>query len=372
MVDRLARLGESVGQDAPAFAHDERHEARQALLDEIGRAVEDAGALLGRRRVPQRRRFRGGGERCVSRRLVSFDDSADDVRAVGRIVRGARGTRLRLAVDDRHGAPVLGFRGRECRAERCERLGIREIEAARILALGLVQRNGKRNARMRLNFERGEALQRIGDDVLDRRALVDEAIDERRVGAVLQEPTHQIGQKILVPADRRIDAARQIGRDDLVVERLAHAVQALELEIAFLARERAHRCHGMRVVRRELREEGFRLGEEALDAGEIGNIGRELSRVDRIAGKAALLAALHFAVPVGALDEPHHEPALLPPREIGEPVEQRQRALLIGLHRKPQALPAGKLRGRRERRHEIEREVEPFRLLGIDGEPDPG
>src|SRR3546814_8900279 len=64
--------------------------------------------------------------------------------------------------------------------------------------------------------------------------LVLNAVHEGGVGAVLQQAPHQVGQQILMAADRRIDAARQVHLvrpDDLLVERLAHAVQALELEV---------------------------------------------------------------------------------------------------------------------------------------------
>ena len=170
--------------------------------------------------------------------------------------------------------------------------------------------------------QRGEALDRIGDDVVDRRALVDEAVDEGGVGAVLEEPAHEIGEQILVPSDRRIDAARQVerGADDLLVERLAHAVEALELEIApspASARMAATVC-ALWVA--NCGKKRCRLG-GAARAGEIGDVGRELPRIDRIAVKAALLAALYLAVPIGALDEPHHQPAFRLRGEIREPVE---------------------------------------------------
>ena len=113
-----------------------------------------------------------------------------------------------------------------------------------------------------------------------------------------------------------------------------------------LAGELEHRGDGVRVVGRELRIERVAGGEQPLDAGEIGDVGRELAGVDRIAVEAALLAALDLAVPIGALDQPHHQPPPAAPGEIGEPVEQRQRALLIGLDGEAEPVPAGERRGR--------------------------
>src|ERR1700726_4919823 len=42
-----------------------------------------------------------------------------------------------------------------------------------------------------------------------------------------------------------------------------------------------NRCHGVRVVRRELRIEGGAVGEQPARAGKIGDVGRDLARVDR-------------------------------------------------------------------------------------------
>ncbi len=92
---------------------------------------------------------------------------------------------------------------------------------------------------MRLAVELAQPRDRIGDDLVERRLLVDDAVDEGGVGAVLEQAAHEIGQQILVAADRGIDAARlteaigrALGADDLLVERLAHAVQPLELVVA--------------------------------------------------------------------------------------------------------------------------------------------
>ncbi len=58
------------------------------------------------------------------------------------------------------------------------------------------------------------------------------------------------------------------------------------------------------------------------------------------------------------------------PREIGEPVDQRQRALLIGLDGKAEPFPAREARIAGERGDDVEREVEALGFLGVDGEAD--
>ena len=65
----------------------------------------------------------------------------------------------------------------------------------------------QRNARMRDGRQRLDLRDRIGDDLVDRRLVVGQAVDEGGVGAVFEQPAHQIGEQILMAADRRIDAA---------------------------------------------------------------------------------------------------------------------------------------------------------------------
>ncbi len=155
---------------------------------------------------------------------------------------------------------------------------------------------------------------RVGDQLVHRHRRVGDAVDERGVGAVLQQPPHQVGQQRLVRADRRVDAARParaVPAHHLVVERLAHAVQALELVLAgreVLARHAVDGGHGLRVVGGELREHRVRRRQQLPRAGEVGHVGVQLAREHRIAVEPVHLRPLDLAVPVGALDQAHHQP----------------------------------------------------------------
>ena len=155
----------------------------------------------------------------------------------------------------------------------------------------------------------------------------------------------------------------------VVVERLAHAVQALKLEAAVVA-ARISMIAGdrQRIVGGELRIDARPRGQQFARAGEIGKIGHRLAREHRIIGKAALLRALDLGVPIGALDQPHHQPAIERAASVGEPVDHGRRALLIGLHRKAEAVPAGERRVADTARDHVEREFQPVGLLGVDGE----
>ena len=226
---------------------------------------------------------------------------------------------------------------------------------------------------MRLAPETSEPRDGIRDDLVDWCLVVDDPVDEGCIGAVLEQAPHEIGQEILVAADGRVNAAgpvELVGADDLLVERLAHAVQALKLVIPAFTRELEHGGERVCVVRGELPVESVGRRKQPPRAREIGDVGCDLAREDGVARKPALLAALDLAVPVGALDQPHHEPAAGAAREIGKPVYQRERALLVGLHREPEPVPARERRLKRQPLDHVEREVEPLGFLGVDRESD--
>ncbi len=177
---------------------------------------------------------------------------------------------------------------------------------------------------------------RIGDEVGDRHGRIDDAIHERRIGAVLEQAPHQVGQQRFVRAYRSVDAAGAapvLLADDLVEQALPHAVQALELEIA-IARERADGRDRERVVARELWIDRVLRGQQRLGARQIRDVRMDLAREHRVTGQAVDLRALDLGVPVGAFDQPHHEAALMPAAEIDQPVDHRAGALLIALHDK--------------------------------------
>ena len=233
---------------------------------------------------------------------------------------------------------------------------------------------------MRLHRQSGETRDRVGDDFVDRLPLVDDAIDERGVGAVFEQPPHEIRQQILVTADRRVDPAwpvempggEMLGSDDLLVERLPHAVQALKLPIPAIAGHFENRRHGMRVVRRELRIKLSSMGEQPARAGEIGDVGRDLAGVDRITVQPALLGALDLAVPIGAFDQAHHQPPPAAPGKIGEPIDDGQGPLLISLDGEAEAIPAGEVRREHQPLDEVQREFEAVRFFRIDRKADAG
>ena len=218
---------------------------------------------------------------------------------------------------------------------------------------------------------------RIGDPALrppqngfDRHIRIGRYRHERRIGAVLQQPAHQIGEQIGIATDRRIDAADQIRRfgDERVIKRLAHTVQPLEFISVCAAGSLDHARHRERIVGGELRIEPRPRGQQLARAIEIAEIGHRLAGKHRIVGKAALLRAFDLGVPIGALDQAHHQAAVERLRRLRDPVDHRSSALLIGLHREAEAVPARKRRVAQHRGDHRKRQFQPVGLFGIDGE----
>ena len=114
------------------------------------------------------------------------------------------------------------------------------------------------------------------------------------------------------------------------------------------------RRQGLRIVRGELREHRVARGEQLAGAGDIGDVSVQLARVDREIGEAAFLCALDLGVPVGALDQAHHDPAAGASRQVDDPVDHEGAALAIGLDDEAQPVPAGELEVQRQAFKQVE------------------
>ena len=177
-------------------------------------------------------------------------------------------------------------------------------------------------------------------------------------------------------ADRRVDAARAVQllrADDFVVQRFAHAVQALEFIVAdgeVGARQMVDGAERLRIVRRELREHRVARAQQFPRAGDIGDVGVDLARVDGEVGKAIDLRPLDLGVPIGALDQPDHDPPVGAAGEVDDPVDHERAALAIGLHHEAKAIPPGEIGIGGEAFEQVERQLQPVGLFGIDVEAD--
>ncbi len=152
--------------------------------------------------------------------------------------------------------------------------------------------------------------------------------------------------------DRRIDTAGTVKlpvrhfADHLLIERFAHAVQALELiltGIVVVARQLINRRQGVGIMGSELRIDQAWHGQQFAGTGQIRDIGVNLAGVDRIAFQAFHLGALDFAVPVRAFHQTNHQATAAALRQIDQLINHKRTAFHVGLNNETDAVPAFQL-----------------------------
>ena len=149
----------------------------------------------------------------------------------------------------------------------------------------------------------------------------------------------------------------------------AHPMDALKLEISFLAGQFKYRRDRVGVVSCELRINPVRHAEELPYAAQVGDIRGGLSRVDRKVREALNLGALDLRVPIGSLDKSDHDPAV---QRRGKPVEEIddvRRSLAVCLHDDAEAVPTGETRVGQHLLDHVKRQLQPVGFLGIDVQP---
>ncbi len=355
IIGGLADFRHTIGQCLAGFACQQIQQLIARRLDQIGGAVEHCGTMRTTGHVPRAPASREQVELGIDLRRSSVVHRADDQAPVGRVAD--------LARSGAHAIHRPVDRGEQFRTRRA----VGQIDAGGIDPVRIKiarQRNPGINGRAKRTHSRHG----IGDDRLFRHGRIDQTMHEAGIGAVLQQPAHQIGEQVLMRADRRIDAHR-IGR--IVVQRLAHAVQALHLEPAF-ARAFQDEGQAVRVVRRERRMDRVAALQHATRAGEPAHIGGGLAGKHRIVGMALHLRQLDLAVPIGALHQTRRNAVARAPAQFGDPVDQRQRPLLIGLHGETEPIPARQHRVGQHGREDVQADLQPVGLLGIHGQSDIG
>ena len=208
-IDRLAHFGDGVGDaSCPPRARD-AHQLGHVRLEGIGRGLEHRARSRGRRRRPVRGARSARGERLVHQRGVA-SARCRRRRIGGGLVTGlAAAMRSRpstIGAADGHRAPRPSLVARSAATTApSARLSPRELARS-----GANSRRGGGCADAATRRQGVDLGDRIGDDHLGGRRFVDDAVDEGGVGAVLEQPAHQVRQQVLVLAHRRIDAARPI------------------------------------------------------------------------------------------------------------------------------------------------------------------
>ena len=246
---------------------------------------------------------------------------------------------------------------------------MRQIEAARIGALRLEH--------LRAFRDRGDAvvqlIEGIGGHDFGRHVLVNDLVHEAGVRPVLQETPDKIGQQIAVRTDGSVDAAAgAVFLHDDVMQGLAHAVQALELVSLRIVGHMQNGGDGMGVMGGELRVDAVGHAQEFTGIGDVAHIRRGLAGEDRETVDPLDLRALDLGVPIGALDQPRHDAAVVALRHFVKRVDHHARARAIGLHDHAETVPAGQRRLAHHRVDHLERECEAVGLLGVDVEAHSG
>lgn len=169
-------------------------------------------------------------------------------------------------------------------------------------------------------------------------------------------------------AHRGVDpATHSTGPDQLVVKRLAHAVEALELVIVSPGPTHGpHGRQGVGVMGGELGVDAVPGGQEAAGAGQIGKVGMSFAGIDRIVGEALDLGPLDFRVPIGALHEADQQASARLVSRGDEPIENGRGTLLIGLDDEADPVPAGQAGLGEQHREEVQARFQAFGLLGVD------
>ena len=121
-------------------------------------------------------------------------------------------------------------------------------------------------------------------------------------------------------------------------------------------------------MRGKLRIEARAGCQQTLSTGNIVKVGHRLACEHRIVIQAALLRSFDFRIPISAFHQPHHHAAVMVRGEAVDPVDDFNRALLIGLDGEAKAVPPFERRISKHRSNHIEREFEAVGLFCVHRE----
>ena len=238
-----------------------------------------AARALDRRPVPGRRSPAARQRhRLLDRRRDRPRSRADHPRPIGGIVDRACAAGGIRAADPGLATSVRADVGLDPVARRASSLGIGEVEAARVLPSRHRDRGGSGMRRVRPSARGVRAARPDRRPALDRDRRRPRSGGRRRCwrrSRAAGAPDRAAGPRGCRPARRRGRRRPRRPPRRSRIERLAHAVQPLELEVAPVAGELEDAGERVGVVGGELRVEGLAAREQAPGAGEIGDVGRE-------------------------------------------------------------------------------------------------
>ena len=131
-----------------------------------------------------------------------------------------------------------------------------------------------------------------------------------------------------------------------------------------------NRRQRMRIMGSELRVNKIGHRQQFFGAGEVGDIGIDLTGVNGIAFQPFHLCAFDFAVPVCAFHQTDHQTAAATGRQVNQVINDERAALHIRLNHKSDAVPALQFRLETEFFQQVEGDFQAIRLFGIDVDAD--
>jgi len=389
-VDRLAHLGHGVGAGLARLTHQQAHQHTQLLLHQVGSLLQGLGSLCRGRGGPGGCGLGGRLHRPFDAGQGGFLHPADGVAQIRR-VEHRLGRFGPLGLGLRPGQQGLGLPFGVGAAQQLDVQGLQGGVTRQVHALGVAAGHaiqiGRRGDRRVGQAQRAfaqrhllDGLHRVLHQFIQRQAGVGDAVHERGVGAVFQQAAHQVGEQGFMVAHGRIDAAGPVqaaGRlraHHLLVQGFTHAVQALELVLTGLVAGRVGQLvdggQGVGIVGGELGVDGLGRGQQAACAGQVGHIGVGLAGVNRVVAQAIELGTLDFAVPVGALDQAHHQAVAAAPGQVDHVVDHVRAAFLVGLDHEADAVPARQRGLEAQALQQLQRQLQAVGFFGVDVQAD--
>ena len=218
----------------------------------------------------------------------------------------------------------------------------------------------------------------VGNQLLHVHIGIANLIHEGGIGTVFQQATHQISQQGFVRTDGCVDTARTVQlaildrADDFVVQILAHAVQALELiltSVIILTRHHVNGGQGLCIVCRKLRVDGFRSLQELASASQVRHIRVHLAGVDGVVFQTIHLGTFDFRIPVCTFHQAQHQAVTAATGQINQIINDKRRALLIGLHHKTNAVPTCQRRVETQLVQQVQGHFQTVRFFCVNVQP---
>ena len=365
-INGFAQFIHAVSLGLARLSRQQREDRAKVRLIQISGAVQGGGAV-GHRCLPSL----SGGKGHFDIGGGGVMDIPDNVAGIG-------------GVGDRDGRLRRGWAGQQRRGGEAGGVvrGAGRRDQGKVGLMGQIKTPGVLAAREQVRpafqagvlrggqqcFDQGE---RVGGHLFGRHIFINDLIDEGRIRTVFQKAADQIGQKIAMRPNRGIDpAARTLGMHNFM-QPLAHAVQALEFKGRCVFGQIKDRGHRMGIVGGKLRIDAVGHAQQFRRIGDIGHVGRGFAGEDRETVQPQHLRPLDLGIPIGPLDQPHHDPPIQPRGQRVKPVKHRPGAAPVSLHHHAKAVPARQRRVRQRGLDHRQRQRQAVSLFGIDVEAQP-